>query len=290
MAEYILENETWKAVISTDGAELISMKRKTDNREYIWSAKPEVWKRHAPILFPLVGKYKNNKSTFEGKVYEMSQHGFARDMEFSVKSADKTSVKMTLTENEESLKKYPFNFKLTVLYKLEANTITVGWEVENTNGSEMYFSVGAHPAFVGKNETLTGAELVFETAENELEYELINEKGLLGNDTDILPLEGKKAVVTENFFDKDALIFEHTDCKKVALEEDGERIVSVKFDAPLFGIWSAAKTGNQFLCIEPWYGRVDRADFDGELQDREYGNTLGASEKFNAEYSMSFGE
>ena len=290
MPNYILENESFKATIASSGAELVSMVRKADDKEYIWDAKPEVWKRHAPVLFPLVGKYKNNTCVYEGKEYYMSQHGFARDMEFETIYSDADSVVMVLTQNEASKEKYPFDFKLTISYKLEENKLTVGWEVENTNDKEMYFSIGAHPAFVGKGDCMTGTKLVFETQQDELEYEILNSDGVLGTETDILKLTDKKAVITADFFDRDALIFEHTDIKKVSLEEDGERIVSVSFDAPLFGIWCSAKKNNPFVCIEPWYGRADRADFCGELKDREYGNTLGAGEVFKAEYTMAFGE
>lgn len=289
MPDYILENENFKATISTSGAELVSMIRKEDESEYIWSAKPEIWKRHSPILFPLVGKYKNNTSVYEGKGYHMSQHGFARDMEFETVHSDKTSVKMVLTENEVSLEKYPFKFKLSVSYKLEENALLIGWKVQNTNENQMYFSIGAHPAFVGKGDSLTGAVLSFETNENELRYGILNSDGVLGEETDTLKLNEKKAVITKDFFDRDALIFEHTDCKKVALEENGERLVTVTFDAPLFGIWCSPKKNNPFVCIEPWYGRADRADFSGELKDREYSNKLEAGEVFEAQYTIEFG-
>lgn len=289
MAIYTLENNQWKAQISTFGAELISFVRKSDGREYIWDAKPEIWKRHAPVLFPLVGKYLNNTSYFEGKEYHMTQHGFARDMEFSVVCADSEYVKMSLCENETSLEKYPFKFCLSLIYKLSGNKLSVIWEVENTNNREMYFSIGGHPAFVGKGDSLTGAELVFETDEKELTFGLIGNDGAMGDDTDVLTLTDGKAKVTQDIFDRDALIFEHTDIKKVSLYEDGERIVSVSFDAPLFGIWSATKKNNPFVCIEPWFGRVDRYDFCGELSKREYGNTLAAGETFRAEHVIEFG-
>lgn len=286
----ILENSEWKITLSTVGGELVSAIRKSDGREYMWEADPEVWKRHAPILFPLVGKYRNNTSFFDGKEYYMTQHGFARDMEFEVEEYDGTGIVMSLCENEQTLAKYPFKFKLSLTYKLDKNKLTVGWTVENTNEREMYFSIGGHPAFVGKGKSLTGAYLVFETDKTELEYRILAESGYLGDDTDILTLSDKKALITENLFDRDALIIEESGCGKVSIEQDGERIVSLSFDAPLFGIWSAAKTDNRFVCIEPWYGRIDREDFSGELSEREYGNTLEAGGVFKREYTIEFSE
>lgn len=289
MSVYTLENNELIAQISTAGAELISVRRKSDGREFMWSAKPEIWKRHAPILFPLVGKYKNDTSYFEGKEYHMTQHGFARDMEFSEVCVDGCRISMTLCENEVSLEKYPFAFRLTVAYTLEGNKISVLWQVENTNSRKMYFSIGGHPAFVGKGESLTGGELMLETDEDTLTYSLIGSDGFMGDDKDTLTLKDKRVTITEDFFDRDALIFEKTGIKRVSLLEDGEKIVTVSFDCPLFGIWSATGKNNPFVCIEPWYGRVDRSDFDGELSHREYGNTLEAGEKFTAVHEIGFG-
>lgn len=290
MSLHTLENESLKVVISSFGAELISVRRKSDDREYMWNADPSVWKRHAPVLFPLVGKYKNNTSYFGGKEYHMTQHGFARDMEFDVIYADENSVKMTLRENENSLEKYPFKFILSLIYTLSGTGLSVVWEVTNPDTRDMYFSIGGHPAFVGRGNTLTGADLVFETDSETLTYGLIGSHGAMGDDTGTLTLRDKKVKITEDFFDRDALIFEHTGIKKVSLEEDGERIVSVSFDAPLFGVWSATKKGNPFVCIEPWFGRVDRYDFSGELEKREYGNKLAPGEVFRKEHIITFGE
>ena len=55
----------------------------------------------------------------------------------------------------------------------------------------------------------------------------------------------------------------------------------------LFGVWSPVKKKAPFVCIEPWYGRSDRADFDQQLEHREHGNVLDPGGEFEAEYLIT---
>ena len=79
--EYTIENEYLKLTVTTWGAQVKSVIRKCDNVEHIWQADKAVWGYHAPILFPHAGKVVDGKIQAKGKVYESSQHGFARLME-----------------------------------------------------------------------------------------------------------------------------------------------------------------------------------------------------------------
>ena len=66
----------------------------------------------------------------------------------------------------------------------------------------------------------------------------------------------------------------------------GKVYLEVEFDAPLFGIWSPAKKHAPFVCIEPWYGRSDREDFDHTLEKREWGNELEPGAVFEKSYKI----
>ena len=80
---HILENEALRLEIADKGAELSRVWDKEESCERLWSADPAVWNRHAPILFPFVGKVVDGKYRLNGRVYEMNtQHGFARDRDF----------------------------------------------------------------------------------------------------------------------------------------------------------------------------------------------------------------
>ena len=63
----ILENDQLRVTISDHGAELSGIFDKKNNREVLWNADPAYWKRHAPVLFPNVGRLYNDTSLINGK-------------------------------------------------------------------------------------------------------------------------------------------------------------------------------------------------------------------------------
>ena len=85
MGAYQLKNEELTLTVISAGAEMKSLKDNKTEQEYLWQADPEFWGRTSPVLFPIVGNYAQKQSVYEGKTYTLSQHGFARDMEFDLK-------------------------------------------------------------------------------------------------------------------------------------------------------------------------------------------------------------
>ena len=160
----VLENEKLKIQVSDDGAELCSVYDKVRGREALWTADPKYWARHAPVLFPFVGKVNGGHYTYEGKQYPMGQHGFARDREFACVETGEAHVTHRLKSDEESKKVYPFDFVLEVTHRIEGNRVTVEWKVENPGDKRLYFSIGGHPGFcVTKQE---GCTLIFDGQES----------------------------------------------------------------------------------------------------------------------------
>ena len=147
MEKIVLENEELYVEINSVGAELSRIKNKKNDKEYLWNADEKYWKRHSPVLFPFVGSLKDKKYKYDGKEYFMGQHGFARDMEFQLLTSKSDEIWFVLNASDETIAKYPFIFSLEIGYKLEKNNIKVMWKVKNNDTKEMYFSIGAHPAF-----------------------------------------------------------------------------------------------------------------------------------------------
>ena len=143
-----LENENLKVTINYFGAELSSIQKKSTGTEYLWNADPAYWNRTSPVLFPIVGSLKGKEFQYGGSTYPMGQHGFARDMEFSLLSATETECWLELSSNEETLAKYPFAFRLEIGYRLEDQKLTVIWRVINEDEKTIHFSIGGHPAFM----------------------------------------------------------------------------------------------------------------------------------------------
>ncbi|MBE6623873.1 MAG: aldose 1-epimerase family protein [Ruminococcaceae bacterium] len=278
-----LSNGIISIEIANHGAELKSAVK--DGFEYMWCADEKYWARTSPVLFPIVGSLNNKLCKIGGKVYEMSQHGFARDNGFELVDSSEASATYEFCANEETLKKYPFDFSLKIKYTLIENKIKVEWYVENKDNKAMCFQIGAHPAFNLKD----GDNFFKFDTDSDITYNLINGSGLYDkNSVHTLKNDGY-VKITNDMFDNDALIIENCQAKEVCIcTADRKPYVKVKFDAPLFGLWSPAKKNAPFVCIEPWWGRCDSIGFDGEFEEREYVNFVEPNETFAVGYEIEF--
>src|SRR4051812_3481441 len=99
----VLRCGAMRATINAKGAELCSLQK--DCVEYLWQADPDVWPRHAPVLFPIVGRLKNDSYAWQGATYSMGQHGFARDSTFELRSANERSATFVMHANSDTLGK-----------------------------------------------------------------------------------------------------------------------------------------------------------------------------------------
>lgn len=286
---YKMKNEKLTVEIESLGAELKSVKSNTTGMEYMWYGRPEYYKRTSPILFPIVGSLRNQEYFYEGKKYPMPQHGFARDMEFEVKSQSEGEIWFLLVSDSSTLEKYPFEFELHIGYRLTESTLKVMWKVVNKSNKEMYFSIGAHSEFncpLHGEADKTGYGLDFNTKQNVLASR-INGDGLMMSPKQELQLKDGKMLFPEGFFDDGVYIVENDQTHRVSLTDpSGKAYVTVSFDAPLFGVWSPEKKNAPFVAIEPWYGRCDRDTFEGELCDREWGNKLNPDSTFEKSYEI----
>ncbi len=289
MAVYEMNNDHISIQIDSMGAELKSLKRTDTNTEYMWEGNPEYWKRTSPVLFPLVGGLRGGTYLLDGKRYPMGQHGFARDMEFQLKSQDSHEIWFSLASDAQTLEKYPYAFLLEIGYELREKTVVVKWKVNNPADSKMYFSIGGHPAFccpMVKGEKQVDYKIWFDTKDQVITG--VIEDGLMSDQEAVYSLQDGCLQITEHLFDRDALVIEKDQAHKVALvKPDGSHYVTVSFDAPLFGIWSPTGKNAPFICIEPWYGRCDALHFDGTWQEREWGQELSAGESFEESYEIT---
>ncbi len=285
--EFQLFNDKSKVTVNSKGAELSQIN--FNAKQYLWEADASVWPRHAPVLFPIVGRLKNDSFIYQGNVYELSQHGFARDMEFAFGFKTNTEIQLTLTQTEETLKKYPFAFKLEVGYKLVDDKIICSYRVDNpSSDKELYFSIGAHPGFkipLDPTEEFDGYELVPE-GRNTFRITSLN-NGLITNTTRELPLTSGKLKLTTELFDADALVFENGQVNSVEVRSKatghGVRLESDLW--PYFGIWSK-KGCKRFVCLEPWFGVADHENSTQDLTQKKGIIKLEPKGIFNAKYSI----
>jgi len=288
-----LKNEYLTVGIETFGAEIRSVKN-SDGFEYMWNADEKYWKRTAPVLFPFVGSLRDKKYEHAGKTYEMGQHGFARDMEFKLISHTETSALFGIKANADTLKKYPFDFSLKIGYELVDDEIKVIWNVINEEPDDnMYFSIGAHPAFMCPTDgsyDKEGYGIRLHNSDDGVLFSRITPDGLMKNTKRELKVDENGYIPINNgFFSAGVYIIEGYQANGVSLvDKNGNDYLTVNFDAPLFGIWSPDGKDAPFICIEPWYGRCDRETFTGTLRTREYTNTLKAAENWKKSYTIVF--
>lgn len=288
MAEYILKNGEIEIKADSHGAELRAITDCKTGKTYMWCADPAFWGRVSPVLFPVVGSYKDGESRYNDKVYKMSQHGFARDMEFSLKEQTGDTLWFSLTDSAVTKEKYPFAFVLEIGYRISGRCVQVMWRVSNPAEETMYFSIGGHPAFLAPRRSADEITCYIRFDGVKKLYARKLENGLAGNTvSEILLSEDGILPVTEELFAEDALIIENQQTGRVSLlDADKKPYLTVSFAAPLFGVWTPPGKNAPFICIEPWYGRCDKTDFAGTLAEREWGNCLHAGEVFEAAYEI----
>ena len=288
-----LENEELRIGISAHGAELSSLYDKKAEREVLWQADPAYWNRHAPILFPFVGKVCGGEYRYEGKAYKMGQHGFARDMDFELEEKSDAKVTFVLRDTEETRAKYPFAFVLRVTHTLEGRTVKVTWEVENPDEKPLYYSIGAHPAFnvpALDSEKKSDYYVCF-PGKKSLSYVLIDpetEAVDFDHPQSLSLEEGGILPVSEQLFENDALVFDYQVEKAALLFPDRTPYVTVDCKGfTSFGLWSKPKANAPFICLEPWIGRCDNMGFQGELPQKYGESKLKAKESREISYTIT---
>ncbi|MBR5211703.1 MAG: aldose 1-epimerase family protein [Bacteroidales bacterium] len=285
----ILSNETLRVEVSAHGAELQSIRK--GDVEYLWQGDSRYWGRRSPVLFPIVGSVWEARYRVDGTEYQLGQHGFARDMDFTLVCATDTEVRYRLESSDETLAKYPYPFVLEIAYRLHGASIDVIWEVKNPSDKDMYFQIGAHPAFFYPDydpEKSGRGFFTFDRTEG-IECIRIKEKGCVDAVTK-WPLEMHEGVLKleKDTFDAiDTIMVQDSQLKRVNMfKEDGTAWLSLSFDAPVVGIWSPPGKVAPFICIEPWYGRCDRVGYEGEYKDKDWMNSLAPGEEFKSVYTI----
>jgi galactose mutarotase-like enzyme len=287
---YSLENSCIKITTSTHGGEIHSIKSSNDETEYLWDGNPEYWKYHAPILFPIVGKVVDSKYRVDGKTYELPQHGLARTSEFKLISKTENEITFELNYSEETLKIYPYRFSLRSNYKLEDNTVNVTYSVKNIDDRKIYFSIGAHPAFmcpIDSNDRLEECYLQFNEKERSKKM-IITKEGYLSHKREECLKSTDKLILSQNLFKNDALVFDDLKSDKITIRsKNNDKALIVEFEEFTYmGIW-APKDGAPFVCIEPWFGHADYEEFKGEFSEKEGIISLEVEKEFSCTYKIT---
>jgi galactose mutarotase-like enzyme len=257
-----------EAAIASAGAELQSLR--LGDMDLLWTAGP-LWPRHAPLLFPIVGALKDDTLNHRGTSYPMPKHGFARDRAFTWTERTATTCTLELRDDEATRKIYPFAFRLTATYTLEAPGLRLDLELANPGEEALPASLGLHPAF--RWPLLPGIpkaahQLVFEAQEPD-PLRRLDARGLLTPDLYPTPIVGQRLPLREDLFADDALIFLEPRSRNLRFEAEGGPAVALRWEGfPHLGVWTKPDLGPAFLCLEPWEGHADPSDWSGAFSDK----------------------
>jgi len=257
------------ATIKAQGAELCSLKDGS-GVEFVWQAGP-AWPRHAPLLFPIVGRLANDELRHRGKTYRMTQHGFARDSRFAWGARDASRCTLVLEDSAATQALYPFAFRLTAAYTIDESGLDLSLMIANTGNETLPASLGGHPAFNWPLQPEMAKEsyaLTFANAEPSPVRRL--DGGLLRAAAEPSPVNGTVLPLSERLFADDAIIFDKVESRSVryaATQGTGAWLKMSWRGFRELGVWSKP-SGAPFLCIEPWRGYASPAGYDGEFNDK----------------------
>jgi galactose mutarotase-like enzyme len=283
-----LHGDGISATIVAQGAELVSLQNGA-GLELLWQA-GSAWRRHSPVLFPIVGRLKEDQLRHRGQIYPMTQHGFARDRPFAWAERAARSCTLVLTDDAGTRALYPFAFRLAVSYRLGRRQLGVTFDITNTGDEPLPASIGGHPAFnwpLLPDLAKTDYQLTFASAERAPIRRL--KDGLLLATPQPTPVEGKTLALSEQLFGEDAVILDQPASSSVRFAAERGPAIEVSWQGfKELGIWSKP-SGAPFLCIEPWHGIASPVGFDGEFLNKPGLMLIAPSQKRVLTYQIHLG-
>lgn len=295
-----LKNDNYEVVLNTHGAEINSFRSVKDGTRYVFEGPDSVWKFHAPILFPHVGKILGGFMRYGGKEYSLVNNGMSRDLEHTLLESTPISATFELTQSSQTAEKFPWRFSLKTFYELRNDGLTFKTTVTNTDCTTMLFSLGSHTAFCCPRNTDPAG-----TTNSDYQYEFEKKEPLVQVLTDesgyLLPAGDGSAPQTRAYGEKNAGIvpinadgfgaghfFTRITSDWVGLrnKKDGSLIKVNTKGYPYVMLWQNAGAPC-FNCIEPWYGTADALNTNHEWSEKGDLISLEAGKSFTADQSIT---
>ena len=288
-----LKNDLLTVVIEKKGAQLSSVKNAA-GQEYIWQADPAVWGRHAPLLFPVIGRLQGGWYTVHGQTYHISSHGFARDSVFTLAESTDTRAVFTLTHSEETKAVYPFSFRLTVVYELAGNELKKTCTVENLDDSLMYFELGGHDGFTAPHaadQTMADCAILLPGYDDGFAPYGMDEACMTTPKGAKLSFPGGRVPLKPMTHGLDTFIMDSPASRKAILvDRDNKPLVTLHFpDFPYLGIWTMDKEfDTNYVCIEPWSTLPDATFAGRDLSEKVGVRSLQPGQREQLTYTTTF--
>lgn len=279
---YQIHNTCFRLSISELGAELEELCVKDIN--ILWK-RNDLWNNQSPLLFPFIGNLKEGYYLYQGKKYKMDAHGFLRNQVFQLVQKTESSITLSASYTEETLKEYPFQFQFFITYSLHLDHISISFEIKNVGTDPMYFTVGFHPGFDYDGlKQLLGENINLKFFTPKTTSILFDPKYVCDEQEIFLQPE-----ISLTDFSKE-LISQRTLCYKVNQVDikANTKAIRILHDMPFTAFWQSKPENPQFLCVEPWYGLPDENQTNHQLIEKKYIQMNSAKNTFKTKMNIYF--
>lgn len=288
-----IKNDRFEACVDSYGAQLCSL-RSADGTEYLWQGDPEIWKEHAPNLFPYIGRMTDKSYVCQGKTYHMNIHGIAKYREFELEEQSDTALVFRLDSDEDTLSAYPFSFTFRVLFTLKENRLEITYRVTNSGEQKMYYGVGGHPGFCVPNQPDAGFSEYYLEFEPNVEPRRVvfsEDCFIMDGQEEAFPLEQGSLKLAHELFDQDAVVLVNSGHSVSLRCQKSKKNIRVSYpDMPYVGFWHKPHTQAPYVCIEPWSSLPSRQGVVEDLEKQENLCSLEAGRTRDNCWSIEFEE
>lgn len=287
-----IQNDRFTATINEVGAELTHLVDQASHRDLIWNN--DLWPKHAPVLFPAIGRSNEDSYLIDGQRYEMPQHGFVSGETFMIVDQTPTAVTLSLTANAATRVYYPFYFELQVTFTLVATGLNLTFSVQNHGQQDLSYSLGSHPAFnvpFEAGEAFTDYELVLDPAPTDLQqFEIVKTPNPYRSGKE-LPVTTDKGVIKLNYpmFDAGLIILKAPNLAHLTLQSTkSKHSISLNLDDfDYVTLWTKEGAQAPFLCLEPFNGLPDVAGDLRELATKKGNHHVAAGQSETMAYTIT---
>ncbi len=191
-----------------------------------------------PILFPICGNLIDHSYTYQGTIYPLKQHGFARDLpwQFAETPEQTNSITLILESDAITLAGFPFAFQLAFTYTLEGTALVIHQQFINLSDHVMPFAAGFHPYFLVPDKT-------------QLSFEI---PGTTYWDNVTKTTQAYDGTFDLSQAEIDASFNQLSAASMHMIDQARQLTLSVEYDQPFttFVFWTVQ--GKEFICLEPW--------------------------------------
>lgn len=287
-----IQNDRFTATINEVGAELTHLVDQASHRDLIWNN--DLWPKHAPVLFPAIGRSNEDSYLIDGQRYEMPQHGFVSGETFMIVDQTPTAVTLSLKANAATRVYYPFDFELQVTFTLVATGLNLSFSVRNHGQQDLSYSLGSHPAFnvpFEAGEAFTDYELVLDPAPTDLQqFEIVKTPNPYRSGKE-LPVTTDKGVIKLNYpmFDAGLIILKAPNLAHLTLQSTkSKHSISLNLDDfDYVTLWTKEGAQAPFLCLEPFNGLPDVAGDLRELATKKGNHHVAVGQSETMAYTIT---